>query len=91
MTNTLQDADKVIITNLAYTPKRGDIVVISRNADNSVESVKTGQVPIINGKRVGQFLLLYSACGGRWIYVRLCPTSGCTICWIAALCWASAR
>ena len=29
---------------------RGDIVVISRNADNSVESVKTGQVPII--KRV---------------------------------------
>ena len=42
MTNTLQDADKVIITNLAYTPKRGDIVVISRNADNSVESVKTG-------------------------------------------------
>ena len=50
MTNTLQDADKVIITNLAYTPKRGDIVVISRNADNSVESVKTGQVPII--KRV---------------------------------------
>ena len=50
MTNTLQDKDKVIITNLAYTPKRGDIVVISRNADNSVESVKTGQVPII--KRV---------------------------------------
>ena len=50
MTNTLQDADKVIITNLAYTPRRGDIVVISRNADNSVESVKTGQVPII--KRV---------------------------------------
>ena len=50
MTNTLQDADKVIITNLAYTPKRSDIVVISRNADNSVESVKTGQVPII--KRV---------------------------------------
>ena len=28
MTNTLQNADKVIITNLAYTPKRGDIVVI---------------------------------------------------------------
>ena len=25
MTNTLQDKDKVIITNLAYTPKRGDI------------------------------------------------------------------
>lgn len=50
MTNTLQDKDKVIITNLAYTPKKGDIVVISRNADNSVEGVTTGQVPII--KRV---------------------------------------
>ena len=50
MTNTLQDKDKVIITNLAYTPQRGDIVVISRNADNSVENVKTAQVPII--KRV---------------------------------------
>ena len=50
MTNTLQNNDKVIITNLAYTPKKGDIVVISRNADNSVEGVTTGQVPII--KRV---------------------------------------
>lgn len=50
MTNTLQSGDKVIITNLAYTPKRGDIVVISRNLNNSVESVTTGQVPII--KRV---------------------------------------
>ena len=50
MTNTLQNNDKVIITNLAYTPKRGDIVVISRNVNNSVEGVTTGQVPII--KRV---------------------------------------
>lgn len=50
MTNTLQDKDKVIITNLAYTPKKGDIVVISRNADNSLEGVNAGQVPII--KRV---------------------------------------
>lgn len=50
MTNTLQDSDKVIITNLAYTPQRGDIVVISRNVSNTVEDVKTAQVPII--KRV---------------------------------------
>ena len=50
MTNTLQDKDKVIITNLAYTPKRNDIVVISRNINNSVDDVKGGQVPII--KRV---------------------------------------
>lgn len=42
--------DKVIITNIAYTPDNGDIVVISRNAENSVEGQVTGQGPII--KRV---------------------------------------
>lgn len=42
--------DKVIITNIAYTPDNGDIVVISRNAENSVEGQITGQGPII--KRV---------------------------------------
>ncbi len=42
--------DRVIITNLAYTPKCGDIVVISRNAENSAESQATSQGPII--KRV---------------------------------------
>lgn len=45
-----RNADKVIITNLFYTPKNGDIVVISRNVENSVESQLTGQGPII--KRV---------------------------------------
>ncbi len=50
MNNTLYSEDKVIITNLAYTPKYGDIVVISRNIDNSVDHVVGGQVPII--KRV---------------------------------------
>ena len=45
-----RNADKVIITNLFYTPKQGDIVVISRNAENSVESQKVSQGPII--KRV---------------------------------------
>lgn len=47
---TLLDKDKVIISNFAYTPQYGDIVVISRNVDNSVDQVKVGQVPII--KRV---------------------------------------
>lgn len=50
MRDTLFDGDKVIITNFAYTPKQGDIIVISRNAENSVENVENGQVPII--KRV---------------------------------------
>ncbi|MBQ3816896.1 MAG: signal peptidase I [Clostridia bacterium] len=50
MQNTLFSNDKVIITNLAYTPQVGDIVVVSRNADNSVESEDKSDVPII--KRV---------------------------------------
>ncbi len=50
MQNTLFTGDKVIISNLAYTPKQGDIVVVSRNVYNSVESVGISQEPII--KRV---------------------------------------
>lgn len=50
MLNTLVENDKVIITNLGYEPKQGDIVVISRNKENSVESQKTSEEPII--KRV---------------------------------------
>ncbi len=50
MNNTLFSNDKVVITNFGYTPKYGDIVVISRNVENSVDDVVTGQVPII--KRV---------------------------------------
>ena len=58
MLNTLVGADaysgkvgdKVIITNFAYTPKYGDIVVISRNIENSAESLESSQGPII--KRV---------------------------------------
>lgn len=50
MQNTLFTGDKVIISNLGYTPKQGDIVVISRNANNSVEEAFTSQEPII--KRV---------------------------------------
>ncbi len=50
MNNTLLSGDKVIITHLAYTPQYGDIVVISRNIDNSVDGMTNSQVPII--KRV---------------------------------------
>ena len=48
MRETLHNGDKVVISNLFYTPKQKDIVVISRNIDNSYES--ESQAPII--KRV---------------------------------------
>lgn len=50
MLNTLVEGERVVISNFNYEPKRGDIVVISRNADNSVEGTVTSQGPII--KRV---------------------------------------
>ena len=50
MQNTLFTGDKVIISNLGYTPKCGDIVVVSRNINNSVEDTATSKEPII--KRV---------------------------------------
>lgn len=50
MLNTLVEGDRVVISNFNYTPKTGDIVVISRNADNSVEGTLTSKGPII--KRV---------------------------------------
>ncbi len=49
MTNTLLEGEKLIITNCFYTPKQGDIVVVSRNADNS-PSAENSKSPII--KRV---------------------------------------
>ena len=42
--------DKVIITNFNYEPKNGDIVVVSRNAENTVEAQQRSDEPII--KRV---------------------------------------
>lgn len=48
MQKTLNDKQKVIITNFMYTPKYGDIVIISRNADNT--ATKDAQKPLI--KRV---------------------------------------
>ncbi len=35
MLNTLHSGERIIISKLFYTPERGDIVVISRNTDNS--------------------------------------------------------
>lgn len=49
MLNTLHDGERVIISNLFYTPKRGDIIVISRNTENSSKSESVSK-PII--KRV---------------------------------------
>ncbi|MBQ2934199.1 MAG: signal peptidase I [Clostridia bacterium] len=47
MMNTLQDGEKVIITNLFYEPKVGDIVVISRNKENSIYTMNDTNTPII--------------------------------------------
>lgn len=49
MLNTLHNGERVIISDLFYTPKYGDIVVISRNTENLVEQNAIAQ-PII--KRV---------------------------------------
>ncbi len=49
--NMTDHADRLIISNLFYTPKQGDIVVISRNYGNAFgEEAKMSQEPII--KRV---------------------------------------
>ncbi len=50
MEKTLSSGDRIIITDLAYEPQQGDIVVISRNADNSAETQEKSNSPII--KRV---------------------------------------
>lgn len=50
MQNTLYSGERVVISNLFYEPQYGDIVVISRNTDNSVKALESGNEPII--KRV---------------------------------------
>lgn len=50
MQNTLFENEKVIISDLFYEPQYGDIVVISRNTDNSPELSMQSSEPII--KRV---------------------------------------
>lgn len=51
MENTLYENEKVIITGLFYKPRYGDVVVISRNIENTYETgVSESNLPII--KRV---------------------------------------
>lgn len=50
MKNTLLNNEKIIISNLNYTAKQGDIVVISRNIENSAQDQTPSNTPII--KRV---------------------------------------
>ena len=47
MMNTLHHGERVIMTNLFYEPKAGDIVVISRNKENSVYTMNDSNAPII--------------------------------------------
>lgn len=50
MNTTLLENQMVVISNFNYTPKYKDIVVISRNVENSLETQSTSKGPII--KRV---------------------------------------
>lgn len=50
MEDTLYDGERIIISNLFYEPEVGDIVVISRNRENSVYTMNESNTPII--KRV---------------------------------------
>lgn len=50
MLETLHSDERVILTDFGYTPKTGDIVVISRNVENSTENISVAEGPII--KRV---------------------------------------
>lgn len=50
MMNTLHNGDRVIITSFNYEPRQGDIVVVSRNIQNSAETEEISDEPII--KRV---------------------------------------
>ena len=47
MENTLFNGEKIIISNMFYEPKVGDIVVISRNKENSVYTMDGTNTPII--------------------------------------------
>ncbi len=58
MQNTLYEGERIVISNLFYKAKYGDIVVISRNTNNEVNNQERSSEPII--KRViateGQFV-----------------------------------
>lgn len=50
MENTLYENEKILISNLFYEPKQGDIVVVSRNYKNEYNALEREYQPII--KRV---------------------------------------
>ena len=50
MNNTLFNGERVIISDLFYQPKYGDVVVISRNYTNDTDNIERYSMPII--KRV---------------------------------------
>jgi signal peptidase I len=58
MQNTLYSGERVMISGFQYEPKFGDIVVISRNTENSIGNVTNGREPII--KRI-------IATEGQWV------------------------
>lgn len=60
MLDTLVDGENVVISNLFYTPHRGDIIVISRNYTNDTEASNDENSPII--KRV-------IATEGEWVNI----------------------
>ena len=47
MQNTLYEGERVVISNLFYEAKYGDIVVISRNTNNAVNNMLRDNEPII--------------------------------------------
>ena len=47
MQNTLYEGERVVISNLFYDPEYGDIVVISRNTNNTVNNTVRDNEPII--------------------------------------------
>lgn len=47
MNDTLIDRDQLIISDFNYTPKNGDIVIISRNYSNSEEAAASSDLPIV--------------------------------------------
>lgn len=50
MKNTFYNGEKIVISNLFYTPEFGDVVVISRNANNTTDELSAVNEPLI--KRV---------------------------------------
>ena len=50
MTDTLQDADRLLVTNFIYTPQNGDIVVISHGSSYDQPIIK--RVIAVEGQRL---------------------------------------